>query len=325
VLLAALFAAVFLGYVQATVFLPVSFLFVIGLLWLYWGVYYIKNCESFDIVLKINFFIRKKDLEYYDTRRMVKDMGKAMIILGIIAFAGGLISLLVGRIESIAVHDGETMSYLNGILGIQIVIFIAIMVVTLGFLIVCRRSKYLKDPSMTPPREKMIIGNVLVCLVVLSALIVIMFIAVFCGYTDFFAVNPIVYGLILIMNGIIWIKNSETLGDDRIRNAFLKKRNLEYYDARRIIKDRGKMMVALGAVLSAGGLIYLLTGKMESYSYSLEEYDIFISHSFFDGELRILGFTFLVMLGMIVAFCITCRRSRYLKDPSVTPPKKGRI
>ena len=157
ILLAALIIAISLDHIPFWAVSAVLNLILFGLIWLFWGIYYLKRCESFDITLTTTFFIRKKNLEYYDTHRMVRDIGKMFIAVGTFALAGALAYLLTGKVETVTVDIPEqdilySYSYFDGIIWIPLVTFFVIIVVLIGFFAVCRRSKYLKDPLVTPPK-----------------------------------------------------------------------------------------------------------------------------------------------------------------------------
>jgi len=113
-----------------------AILLVYGPASMYWGRYYLKRRETFDIVLTTNFFIRKRNHEMYDVQRMTRDLGKVMVALGAVCIVGGAASLL-------AVFAGRT----DVVIAVMIVTWVVVMAVSVGFFVVCRRSKYLKNPS----------------------------------------------------------------------------------------------------------------------------------------------------------------------------------
>jgi hypothetical protein len=67
---------------------------------------------------------------------MVRDMGNVMILTGVI-FLSGIVLFAFTR----------SIVLLIPVLFTTIVIFVC-------FIIICRRSKYLKDPNRTPPGRK---------------------------------------------------------------------------------------------------------------------------------------------------------------------------
>jgi len=89
VLLVVVFFLNAFGYLSYFQFLGLM-LALFGFASLYWGLYYYKKCEAFDTALKINFFVRKRNMEYYDTQRMIRDMGKWSLVIGVLAALGGL-------------------------------------------------------------------------------------------------------------------------------------------------------------------------------------------------------------------------------------------
>jgi len=131
-----------------TVFGHVSFIQYSGLLWLilglafvYWGRYYMKKREAFDSAIKFTYFVRKKNMEYYDTERMIEDMGKFSLIGGALFITGGAWMFIAGIFT-----DDFSVA-----LPVTVVILIAIFIASISFMIFRRKSKYLKDPNITPP------------------------------------------------------------------------------------------------------------------------------------------------------------------------------
>ena len=134
-------------------------------------------------------------------------------------------------------------------------------------------------------------------------------------------------GMMLLCWGFQWAWNSRTFDDDVLENFFIRRENLEYYDVRRIIVDRGKAVIVMGAVSLTGGLLYHFTGETHHYDYTFEfsEPPLHYSYTIFDGINEIFYGTILVMLIILLVFLIVCRRSKYLKDPLATPPKRDRL
>ncbi|MCL2295633.1 MAG: DUF3784 domain-containing protein [Methanomassiliicoccaceae archaeon] len=93
---------------------------------IYWGYYYMKGGEAYNTTIKLNFFIRKKNFADYDTDRMVRDMGKYMIIMGALVILGSI------------------MFYFTSNYSIMLCVFLFVIAATIAFFIICRRSKYLK-------------------------------------------------------------------------------------------------------------------------------------------------------------------------------------
>jgi hypothetical protein len=131
-----------------TVFGHVSFIQYSGLLWLilglafvYWGHYYMKKREAFDSAIKFTYFVKKKNMEYYDTERMIEDMGKFSLIGGALFIAGGAWMFIMGIFT-------DDFSF---VLPVAVVILIAVFIASVSFMIFRRKSKYLKDPNITPP------------------------------------------------------------------------------------------------------------------------------------------------------------------------------
>ena len=128
----------------------VSFYQYFGLMWtfigfasLYWGLYYIKGREPFNITITSSFFVRKRNMEYYDKERMLRDLGKWQLIMGVFAIAFG-VWIFIGDmfIEDILF-----------VMGISLIFVAGVVVSSVAFMIVCRKSKYLKDPNVRPPKR----------------------------------------------------------------------------------------------------------------------------------------------------------------------------
>ncbi|MCL2032507.1 MAG: DUF3784 domain-containing protein [Methanomassiliicoccaceae archaeon] len=131
-ILGVIFISLSQGYLSFSMYPAVIFLFF-GFISIYWGIYYMKKRESFDITITTSFFIRKENLEHYDTQRMIRDMGKVMMIMGIFIIAGGSVYFFI-----------ESTGTRSLILSVT---WIAALAILVGFLIVCRKSKYLKEPG----------------------------------------------------------------------------------------------------------------------------------------------------------------------------------
>jgi hypothetical protein len=136
-IMAVIFIAFSFGHIsndQPYMFMGVVWVFL-GSVWIFWGIYYMKN-ETWDVSLTINFFVKQENLDYYDTSRMTKDMGKMTIVMGAVVSAGAAATVYTGSIQ---------------ILTGSMVILVAVCV---GFYTVRRRSKYLKDPAQAPQRGR---------------------------------------------------------------------------------------------------------------------------------------------------------------------------
>ena len=133
IMLGVIFISLSQGYLSFSMY-PAAMLLLFGSIWMYWGLYYMKKRETFDINLTTSFFIRKKNLEHYDTRRMTRDIGRTMAVIGIIFIAGGSVCLFI--------KNAGTMFLMLS------VTWIAAVAVLAGFYIVCRKSKYLKEPGL---------------------------------------------------------------------------------------------------------------------------------------------------------------------------------
>jgi uncharacterized membrane protein len=86
--------------------------------------------ETYGAVITLNFFVGKKNQDDYDTERMTRDMGKYMIITALVLMAG------------------VAIFYFTFMFELLLLCFVAIIACTVAFFIVCRKSKYLKDPYM---------------------------------------------------------------------------------------------------------------------------------------------------------------------------------
>jgi len=154
-------------------------------------------------------------------------------------------------------------------------------------------------------------------LIAYLALAAVLLVALFNDWIDSMGFLLFQYGALIVGIGVQRMSISETLDIETLENFFIWKRNLEYYDLRRIVKDRGKAMIVMGAVSLVGASFYCLTGEVHTFSFS--------SVTYFEGMREIFYGTILAMLIILLVFLIVCRRSKYLKDPSVTPPKKDRL
>ena len=128
-LLAVLFVAFFFGYISYMDFSMLLFFFFC-LCMIFWGYYYMIGNETYGAVITLNFFVGKKNRDDYDTERMTRDMGKYMIITALVLMAG------------------VAIFYFTFMFELLLLCFVAIIACTVVFFIVCRKSKYLKDPSM---------------------------------------------------------------------------------------------------------------------------------------------------------------------------------
>ena len=144
-LLALIIISMFFGFLSFYQYFGLLMTFM-GFAYLYWGYYYFKGNESFSITIPLNFFVRKRNLEYYDAERMLRDMGKWQIIMSALFIVCGALIFFVGTFT-------DDISFL---LGVCFLFFIAIIAAMAAFLIVCRKSKYLKDPNVTPPKRGII-------------------------------------------------------------------------------------------------------------------------------------------------------------------------
>jgi len=128
-----LFAVVFFAFIFDYVsYMEYSMVlgFLFCLFMIYWGYYYMTGKEAYGAVITINFFVRKKNHDKYDTGRMLRDMGKYMIIMALVLMAG------------------VAIFYFTFMFELLLLCFVAIIACTVAFFIICRKSKYLKDPSM---------------------------------------------------------------------------------------------------------------------------------------------------------------------------------
>ena len=120
-----------------------------GLMWvsmgfvlLCWGRYYFKGGEVFDIGLSIG----RRNMEYYDIQKMMGDIGKQLIRLGIFWIVCGASAFLVDFFTA------DIMLVAKAVLMLTM----AALAAMAAFAVICRKSKYLKDPSVTPPKRGII-------------------------------------------------------------------------------------------------------------------------------------------------------------------------
>jgi len=126
VLVAVIFSAWISGNISWTAYIS-SIWCLFGIFFLYWGYYNMKGREAYNIAIKMNFFIGKKNHADYDTERMLRDGGKFLIILGASVVAVGV------------------LFYFTSNVYIMLFTSVYIMAVCIAFLVICRKSKYLKN------------------------------------------------------------------------------------------------------------------------------------------------------------------------------------
>ena len=139
-LLAVIIISMIFGYVSYFQYFGLMW-FLLGMASVYWGHYYIKKREAFDSAIMFTYFIRKKNMEYYDKERMIKDMGKFSLF-------GGIMFASCGAWMFFAEMFTDNVSI---IWGTSFVLFVVTFIGMIAIMIYFRRSKYLKDPGIVPP------------------------------------------------------------------------------------------------------------------------------------------------------------------------------
>ena len=143
IVLAVLIMAMIFDYVSYFQFLGAMW-FILGMAFLYWGRYQIKKREAFDTAIWSTYFVRKKDMEYYDKERMIEDMGKFSLFEGILfAVCGAWIFFAEMFIDNVSI-----------VMGVLVVLLIILLIASISFMVIHRRSKYLKDPNIIPPKGR---------------------------------------------------------------------------------------------------------------------------------------------------------------------------
>ena len=112
-------------------------LFIGGIAFLYLGWYSIKKRDAPERTLITTYAIRKKNLKYYDTERMIVDLGKSYVVSSIPLFVCGVYAFFMDE------FDKDTLRWTLCALAL---IFFAIII-----FMICIRNRYLKDPNVTSP------------------------------------------------------------------------------------------------------------------------------------------------------------------------------
>ncbi|MCL2295634.1 MAG: hypothetical protein FWC29_00940 [Methanomassiliicoccaceae archaeon] len=121
----AVFAIWTIGYISFIEALSLLFL-IIGAASIYWGCYYMIGGEA--LTATVDFFIGKKNHDDHDIERIVRDLGKCMVIIGCLILAGSILLYFTSNLLSIVIFWGIAFA------------------VFLVFFVACKKDKYLKNP-----------------------------------------------------------------------------------------------------------------------------------------------------------------------------------
>jgi hypothetical protein len=83
-------------------------------------------------------------MEYYDKERMIEDMGKFSLFGGILfAVCGAWIFFAEMFIDNVSI-----------VMGVLVVLLIILFIASISFMVIHRKSKYLKDSNIIPPKGR---------------------------------------------------------------------------------------------------------------------------------------------------------------------------